>query len=204
MHAEKEGKKKLELTRDRASTRSIFSFAELIVESIRGSARSIVTARRNENLLGRIIEQTKKESTKKEIKKGRGREGGRMMYSPSVQESTSRLIAISKNNPDRNLSLEPRSPESLGIPRNDCGETTSGQAASGDARFARKNTLILSSNSETIPGGQSVSRSTWSFSSAREERLIQKRALQLVEPNTLCIQLSPNKDKRHVHYCIRR
>lgn len=104
-------------------------------------------------------------------------------YSPCVQERTSRLIVVSKNNPDKiDLSLELRSPESLEIPRIVC-EGTARRLANGDEIFAWKNTLILSSNAQTIPRVER--RSALFRKEAREERLIQKRALPLVR-HTLC------------------
>lgn len=104
-------------------------------------------------------------------------------YSPCVQERTSRLIVVSKNNPDKiDLSLELRSPESLEIPRIVC-EGTARRLANGDEIFAWKNTLILSSNAQTIPRAER--RSALFRKEAREERLIQKRALPLVR-HTLC------------------
>lgn len=72
-----------------------------------------------------------------------------------VQERTSRVIVVSKNNPDKiDLSLELRSPESLEIPRIVREETTARWLANGDEIFAWKNTLILSSNAQTIPRGE--------------------------------------------------
>lgn len=133
--------------RDRIIIRLFFSFFRLTVENVHPThdlSRRNVT---QNYLIYRLYEETKRNTI--------AHAQVFSTYSPCVQERTSRVIVVSKNNPDKiDLSLELRSPESLEIPRIVCEETTARWLANGDEIFAWKNTLILSSNAQTIPRGE--------------------------------------------------